>query len=72
MVLNVLFQYKTLDFITNVNNLATKDYLSNLGEFSIISNDSGVGFNIFYCGLERVKRREGGDFCLRRYKATFV
>jgi len=72
MVLNVLFQYKTPDFITNVNDLATKDYLSNPFEFSIIFDDAGVVPNLFYCSLEGVKRREGGDFSFQRYEPIFL
>ena len=49
--LNVLFQYKTPDFMTNVNDLTTKDYLSNLGEFSIFFNDPGVICDLFHCSL---------------------
>ena len=62
MVLNVLFQYKTSDFMTNVNDLATKDYLLNLGEFSIILNDPGVIFSLFYSSFEGAKRQEGGNY----------
>ena len=43
-----------------------------LGGFFTIFYDPGVVFNLSYCGLKGVKRREGGDYWFRRYETIFL